>query len=76
MSQLGIVQRILNRNKETIQELEAHIEYFRYKKSDADEKGYLQDEYYYHEMLKAYRAELAKYVKEQRYLKALVKGQI
>ena len=73
MSNLAITQRILARNKSVIQDLENHIEYFRIRKHEADEAGRLEDEYYYHDLLKVYKVELVKYVKEQRYLKQLAK---
>lgn len=76
MSNLAITQRILARNKSVVQDLENHIEYFRIRKHEADEDGRLEDEYCYHDLLKAYKAELVKYVKEQRYLKQLAKGNV
>lgn len=73
MDKLAILQRQLSRNADTIQSIETHIEYFRLRKAESDVEGFLQDEYYYHDTLKAFRSELARYVVEQRYVKGEIK---
>lgn len=69
----NILQRRLFLNAIEIQELEDFISVYRQRKTECDEKGFLQDEYSYHNALKYYRAELAKYVEEQRFVKAELK---
>ena len=70
----NILQRRLFLNAIEIQELEQHINVYRKRKTDCDEGGFLEAEYQYHNALKYLRGELAKFVEEQRYIKATLKS--
>ncbi len=69
-----ILQRRILLNKIEIQELEQHISVYRQRKITCDEEGLLEAEYQYHNALKYLRGELAKFVEEQRYIKATLKS--
>ena len=76
MSKLGTLQRILARNKFYIKHLEEEIVELRKAKRAADAHNLIEDEYYFHNVLKSFRAELKTYVAEQQFLKKLMKGQV
>lgn len=69
-----ILQRRLLLNAIEIQELEQHISVYRQRKITCDEEGLLEAEYQYHNALKYLRGELAKFVLEQKLMKALLKN--
>lgn len=68
------VQFMLAYNKHQIQFLEAHIEHYRQRKTNADEQGYLEVEYESHDALKYLRKEMKKFVAAQKQLKKLMKA--
>ena len=70
---ISIIQRRLHLNKDTIKYLEHTIELYRADKTYCDEQGLQEAEYCSHNELKLARAELKKYVKEQKFLKQLIK---
>jgi len=69
-----ILTRRIFLNAIEIQALEQHIEYYRQKKRECDEEGFLKGEYEYHNALSYLKKELAKYVIEQKLMKALLKS--
>lgn len=67
------IQKLLAHNRQYITGLHEYINYQRMFKTEADEGGDLEQEYYYHNELKASRKELAKLVVIQKELKTLLK---
>lgn len=69
----SLLMKILSRNKPYITHLHKLLKAYKQSKREADEQGLLQDEYNFHEGVKAIKKEIAGYVLEQKALKALLR---
>lgn len=74
MNNQALYMRVLMRNKNYITHLHKLLKAYKQSKREADEQGLLQDEYNFHEGVKAIKKEIAGYVLEQKLLKSLSKG--
>lgn len=74
MNHLAAIQSQLAINKQVIQMIEHSIYQLRQRKTQADNMGWLEEEYACHEELKFLRNNLKNYVRIQKALKQLVKG--
>ncbi len=74
MNATAVFQRVLKRNRERITYLHSALEHYKTSKRLADEQGYINEEYLFHNQVQAIKKELRKMVVEQKTLKEMIQA--